>query len=128
MTSVLRKTALLLLNVLTFSFYMMANHAQAQTPYEIKNNVNLAYVAANGAADTVNPGVTCIYLTAPVSPQCTGGWLAIQNNNKTLTAAAFLARTTNATVDVVYGIQAGTSYHCPYLAFTPCTVSSIILH
>lgn len=88
------------------------------------NGITITAVAVNGGTDTVNPGTTCIMVSAPVSAGCSAGYLAIQNNNKELIAAALQARATGKNIWLYYEDAIG-SYHCPGLVFTPCSVISI---
>jgi hypothetical protein len=91
------------------------------------DNVTITYLSVNGAADTLNPGTTCMAVSAPVSSACPGGWIAIQNNNKQLLAAAFLANATKSQLKLTYQDFPGGSFHCPFLTFTPCSAESILL-
>jgi hypothetical protein len=83
-------------------------------------------IAASGGADTVNPGTTCIKVDLAVPAACTGGYIAIPNNNSKLINAALMAKATNRSVSVWYVTDAA-SQHCPYLAFTTCSVVSIVV-
>lgn len=84
----------------------------------------ISAVAVNGGQDTPNPGTTCIQLNPAVSAACTGGYVAILNNNKQLIAAALLSKATASKVDLYYSDATG-SNHCPGFVFTPCVVISI---
>jgi hypothetical protein len=89
-------------------------------------NATLTNVAVNGGSDSTNPGVTCIQVTPPPPASCSGGWIAIMNNNKQLVTTAVLAKATNARIYVMLE-DAGPGQHCPWLAFTTCTVNTILL-
>ncbi len=89
-------------------------------------NTTLTIVAVNGGADTANPGVSCIAVAAQVSATCPSGYIYIPGNNKHLVSAALAARASNSKVHVYYEDAAPTG-HCPGLAFTPCSVVSIML-
>jgi hypothetical protein len=90
------------------------------------HNATVTSVAVNGGADTTNPGITCIQVSPPPPATCTGGWVAIINNNKQLVSAALLAKSTSARVILILDDASGTQ-HCPWLAFTTCSVVSLIL-
>ena len=65
------------------------------------NDTTIKQIAVNGGADSSNPGLTCIQLpdavgVSQLSAACVGGWIAIQNNNKSLIAAALTARANNS--------------------------------
>ena len=90
----------------------------------VVDNTTISAVVVNGGADTSNPGTTCIQITNPVSPACSGGYIAIRNNNQHLLSAAMSNKTTGSRVRLMY-VDAGTSNHCPFLVFTPCSVESI---
>lgn len=83
-------------------------------------------VAVNGGTDTTNPGTTCVRITSPVSASCPAGYIAIQNNNKELIAAAMQAKASDSRIGFYYRNNIG-SFHCPGRAFTPCSVISITL-
>jgi len=82
-------------------------------------------VSVNGGSDSANPGTSCVRIANPVVAACTGGVVAIQNNNKQLIAAALQAKATGSKVWFYYS-DAG-NFHCPGLVFTPCSVISIEL-
>ena len=90
------------------------------------DDVMISGLSVNGGADTTNPGTTCIKLSLPVHPACTGGYVAIHNNNKQLIAAALQAKATASKIWLYYD-EVGGSFHCPALVFTPCSVNSIQL-
>jgi hypothetical protein len=86
----------------------------------------ITQIAVSGGTDTVNPGTTCIKVDLPVSTLCTGGYVAIPNNNSKLINAALAAKTSNRPVSILY-VTDGASQHCPYLVFTPCNLVSIVV-
>jgi hypothetical protein len=86
----------------------------------------ITQVAVSGGADTINPGTTCIKVDLAVPAACTVGYIAIPNNNSKLINAALAAKATNRPVSVWYASDAA-SQHCPYLAFTTCSVVSIVV-
>ena len=90
------------------------------------NDTTVVIVAAHGGTDTSNPGTACMQVaTAPVAA-CVGGWVAIPNNNKQLVSAALVAKATGARVTLYYD-DAGSTQHCPGLAFTPCAAISLMV-
>ena len=93
----------------------------------IVDDARVTEVAVSGGADTANPGVTCIRITPAPAPQCTNGWIAIMNNNKPLLSTALLAKTTGAKFRIHLD-NASSSQHCPWEAFTPCTVTVLMLN
>lgn len=98
---------------------------------EIKavDNTTVTSVSVNGGADSANPGVTCLKVSYAVSQSCTNGYVAIPNNNAQLLSAALAAKSTGAKVWLYYADSSvSTTYHCPGLAFTPCSVISIAIH
>jgi hypothetical protein len=84
------------------------------------------WVAVNGGTDTASPGTTCVKVTNPVSASCPSGYVAIQNNNKQLIAAAMQAKATGSRVAFYYEDNGG-PFHCPGRTFTPCSVITIEL-
>ena len=104
----------------------LANLQSAWAAAQILDDVTLSGLFVNGGADTTNPGTTCIKLSLPVHAACNGGYVAIQNNNKQLIAAALQAKATASKIWLYYD-EAGGSFHCPALVFTPCSVNSIQL-
>jgi hypothetical protein len=103
-------------------FAAQSAFAAAYTP----DNVTVTAVAVNGGADTQNPGTTCVTVSVPLVAACPAGYVAIQNNNKQLLAAALLAKATSSKVMFIYDDSAG-PFHCPGRVFTPCSVISIEL-
>lgn len=89
------------------------------------DNTTITFVSVNGGADSANSGNTCITVANPVSASCTGGYVAIPNNNPQLLSAALTAKSTGAKVWFYYADTGATTFHCPGLAFTPCSVISI---
>ena len=93
----------------------------------VTGDTTLSYVAVNGGIDTSVSGTTCIQ-AGNVSATCPGSFLAIQNNNHPLLSAALMAKATNATVNIYYELgNTATTFHCPGLVMTPCSVISIWL-
>jgi len=92
----------------------------------VLDDVTILSLAVNGGADTVNPGTTCVRVSQPVSAACPSGYVAIQNNNKPLIAAAMQGKATSGRVLFYYDDSTG-SHHCPGRVFTPCSVISIEL-
>ena len=90
----------------------------------VVDGTTVASVAVNGGTDTVNPGTSCIRISSPLSSNCTGGFVAIPNNNRQLVAAALMNKAIDSRVMLYYDDAAG-SNHCPGLVFTPCSVISI---
>ena len=88
------------------------------------DNITVTTVAVNGGTDTQNPGTTCITVSVPLLAACEGGYVAIQNNNQQLLAAALQAKATSSNVRFYYDASAG-PFHCPGRVFTPCSVISI---
>ena len=93
---------------------------------QILDGVLISSVSLNGGIDTTNPGTTCVRILTPVLAACPSGYVAIQNNNKQLIAAALQAKATSSSVWFYYD-DAGASFHCPGKVFTPCSVVSIEL-
>jgi hypothetical protein len=83
-------------------------------------------IAVSGGADTVNPGTTCIKMDIAVPSVCVGGYIAIPNNNSKLINAVLAAKASNRSMLVYYATDAA-SQHCPFLAFTTCSVISIVV-
>jgi hypothetical protein len=83
-------------------------------------------VAVNGGTDATNSGTTCVRITNPVSARCPAGYIAIQNNNKQLIAAAMQAKATGSRIAFYYEDNVG-SFHCPGRTHTACSVISIEL-
>lgn len=100
--------------------------ASAFAAGQVADPVWITGVAVNGGADTLNPGTTCITVSAPLVAACPAGYVAIPNNNRLLIAAALQARATLSKVWFYYDDSAGAS-HCPGHVFTPCGVISIEL-
>lgn len=100
----------------------MQSHAEGG----VVDQATITSVFVNGGTDTSNPGTTCIKVSKPVLAACTGGMIAIRNNNKQLVATALLSKVTANPVWVYYD-NAGSSgaQHCPGQFFTPCSVISI---
>lgn len=86
--------------------------------------VTVTFVAVNGGADSANPGTSCVTVSAPVSSQCTGGLIAIPNNNKQLLASLLQAKAFGSNVWLYYAVSSDTQ-HCPGQAFTQCSVISV---
>lgn len=89
------------------------------------DTTTIRQLAVNGGADTAEPGVTCIQLTVAPVASCQG-WIAIKNDNKSLTAAALTSRATKSNIQMFYSDSAGVSA-CPGLVMTPCSVISIFI-
>lgn len=90
------------------------------------DNVTVTSVMVNGGTDTQNPGTTCVKVSVPLAAVCRNGYVAIQNNNKLLIAAALQAKATSSKVWFYYDDSAG-PFHCPGHVFTPCSVIGIEL-
>lgn len=88
-------------------------------------DASIASVNVNGGTDTSNPGTTCITLAVSLPAQCTGGYVAIPNNNRLLVATALQAKAAGSKVWFYYSTTG--SHHCPGKVFTPCGVISIEL-
>lgn len=117
------KTKLLLMVLFALSLFSLIAYSEAFTV-----ETKITMVAVNGATDTVNPGTSCIAVSTPISGACTGGYVAIKNNNKQLLAAALSAKATNNNVWIYYYDEGATAkFHCPGLVFTPCSVVSIAI-
>ena len=97
-----------------------------QAAGQMIDGVNIVEISVNGGSDTINPGTTCIKLSVVVSASCPAGFIAIQNNNKQLLAAALQAKA-NASRTLIYYDDGPGSYHCPGFVVTPCSVVSINL-
>lgn len=93
---------------------------------QVIDGVTVTGVAVSGGSDTQNPGTTCVTISMPLVAACSSGYVAIQNNNKQLTAAALQAKATSSKVWLYYDDSAG-PFHCPGHVFTPCSVVSIEL-
>jgi hypothetical protein len=107
-----------------FSFYfVVVNSVMAETA--VIDNVTITQVHVNGAADTKNPGTTCINISAVLPGICTGAFIAIPNNNSELISAALTAKVSSSNTRVYYDDTG--SYHCPGAVFTPCSVISIAI-
>ena len=83
----------------------------------------------NGATDTKNPGTSCISVSVS-EPQilpavCSGGYIAIPENNSELISAALTAKVSSSNIRLYFDDSG--SYHCPGLVFTPCSVISIAI-
>lgn len=90
------------------------------------DGVFITQVAVTGGVDTTNPGTTCVKISVPLPTACVAGWVAIQNNNKQLIAAAHLNKVTGNPVFFYYDEATTTpNFHCPARAFTQCSVVSI---
>lgn len=97
-----------------------------QAAAQMIDGVNIVEISVNGGSDTINPGTTCIKLSVAVSASCSAGFIAIQNNNKQLIAAALQAKANTSRTLIYYDDGPG-SYHCPGFVYTPCSVVSINL-
>jgi hypothetical protein len=87
----------------------------------------VADIAVNGGADTANPGTTCIKMDVAVDSSCTGGWIAIPNNNSRLFNGVLTAKALGSPVILSYISDGTKQQHCPSLAFTPCQIVSVIV-
>ncbi len=96
----------------------------AQATQRVLDDKKITIVIVNGGADSPNPGVTCVRIDSGISEQCTGGFVAIRNNNKELISAALHAKATERPIWFYYEDASG-SNHCPGAVFTPCVVTSI---
>lgn len=90
------------------------------------DDVMITFLAVSGGQDTVSPGTTCFKVSGPVSPACTGEFVAIPNNNKQLVSAALTAKASGSKVWVYY-VDSASELHCPGVQFTPCSVISIAI-
>jgi hypothetical protein len=102
----------------------LCGSASSHAGPQISVMTTIDVVAVNGGADTVNPGTSCIKIAGPVSGACTGGWIAIPNNNKQLLTSALVNKAAGGSVAIYYD-DATASNHCPWLAFTPCSLTTI---
>jgi hypothetical protein len=118
MCTTIHRIALISLLCLGFS----AAHADQITV----DGTTIERVVVNGGTDTANAGTTCLRISSTVSAACTNGYIAINNSNKNLIAAALAAKATGALIMLYYDTGWG-SFHCPGLAMTPCSVISISL-
>src|SRR5690349_17340729 len=89
------------------------------------SDILITGVSVNGGSDTVNPGTSCVRISAPVPAVCTNGYVAIQNNNKQLLSAALQAKATGSKVWFYYADSG--NFHCPGRVFTACSVIGIEL-
>jgi uncharacterized membrane-anchored protein len=89
------------------------------------DNTTITFVSVNGGTDTANAGTTCISVANAVSASCTGGYVAIPNNNSQLLSAALAAKSSGAKIWLYYSDAATTNFHCPGLVLTPCSAISI---
>lgn len=96
----------------------------AQATQRVLDDKKITFVVVNGGVDSPNQGVTCVRIDSGISEQCTGGFVAIRNNNKELISAALHAKATERPVWFYYEDASG-SNHCPGAVFTPCVVNSI---
>lgn len=108
---------------LAATIFVLTAQAVFAATYNI-DGIMVSTVAVNGGQDTTSPGTTCIKVSVPLVAACPGGWVAIQNNNKQLIAAALAAKTTSSKVAFMYDDAAG-PFHCPGRVFTPCSVNTI---
>jgi len=115
------KKSKILFNIVSILLSVNSNPVLAETSAFVTKIVEVAF---NGGVDTVNPGTACLKTADAVSATCTGGYIAIPNNNNQLLVAAAQAKVTGSNVWVYYS-DAGDSYHCPGLVFTPCSIISI---
>jgi hypothetical protein len=98
----------------------------AQGAIQVVENTTVSVVSVNGGADSTNPGTTCLSITSNVSQACPGGFVAIMNNNRQLIATALEVKAADRKITLYYD-DAAPPQHCPWLVFTPCVVSSIML-
>lgn len=97
----------------------------AAAQHQTLDNAQVVSLAVNGGVDTANPGTSCIQLAPAPVTACTGGWVALPNNNRQLLASVLTAK---ASANRVWLYYVDNSYqHCPGLAFTPCSAISVIL-
>jgi hypothetical protein len=90
----------------------------------------ISEVAASGGADTINPGTSCVKLDIAVpSASCVGGWIAIPNNNLKLLNSALAAKLLERPVALYLetDLPVAQQLHCPALAFTRCSLISVIV-
>lgn len=100
------------------SFFICLN---AQATQRVLDDKKITFVVVNGGVDSPNQGVTCVRIDSGISEQCTGGFVAIRNNNKELISAALHAKATERPIWFYYENASG-SNHCPGAVFTPCVV------
>jgi len=98
--------------------------AHASGVYTLED-AQITSLAVNGGADTVNPGTSCIRVSAPVASTSSNGYVAIPNNNKQLLSAAFQAKAAGNKLWLYYADTG--NFHCPGRVFTPCGAISIEL-
>jgi len=83
-------------------------------------------LAVNGGAASSNAGVTCFKVSSAVSSICDNGYIAIKSNNKELISAVLSAKASKSNVTIYYEDNDATQ-HCPNLAMTKCTLSTIVI-
>ncbi|WP_370979949.1 hypothetical protein [Agaribacterium sp. ZY112] len=88
-------------------------------------DTNITRILVNGGQDSPNSGVTCLKVSSELSAECSGGYVAIRNNNSALLSAALHAKATGKNVWFYYSDNSGDTNHCPGVVFTPCSVISI---
>jgi len=92
----------------------------------------LAQLPLTAGGDSANPGTTCIKLSLPVLDQCTNGYIGIPKNNSDLVRAALVAKSSKSKVWAYYDISSEAlpnhSGHCPGIAFTKCSLISLMLN
>ena len=104
---------------------LLSRAVHAAEPHGIESPI--ATLQVNGGSDTSNPGTTCLQVAAALdTTACAGNWIAIQNNNKPLLAAALQAKALGTTVLIHFDAQ-GPVQHCPYQVFTTCSAVNIQL-
>ena len=110
-------------NVLAIFILLLIMNTTAYSSNQTRKDVKVNAIAINGGADTVNPGTSCIKITASIPAVCKG-YIAIKNNNKLLLSAALTAKTTGSSTWIYFEDNDG-SLHCPGRTYTSCSLISI---
>lgn len=113
------KVSIIILSVLVGCFCGSAISADLAV-----DGKKITFVTINGGSDSSNPGTSCFLLSGGTSEKCSGGYIAIRNNNAQLISSVLQAKATGADVWVYYEDNSPTQ-HCPGIVFTPCAVISV---
>lgn len=114
------------LRVVAASALVIAWASAASAANLVVDDVAVSLLVVNGGADATNVGTSCFQISVAPSSACTGGWIAVRNNNRQLLATLLQAKGAAARTMLWYNDAAG-SNHCPWLAFTPCVLDSVAL-